>query len=152
MRALLADIDGVLTDGHIWIGPKGEEWYRVSVQDGWAIQYAAQRGIYVAFFSGRTHPGLHARLYQLGVCAVVEGLNDKKSAVEAFLQKYQLTWQEVSYMGDDWVDKEVLACVGFSAAPANAIRPIKDMVDWVSSYKGGEGAIRQWVEKILGGL
>ncbi|MGQ9864404.1 MAG: KdsC family phosphatase [Bacteroidia bacterium] len=152
MRALLADIDGVLTDGHIWIGPQGQEWYRVSIHDGWAIQHAAQKGIYVAFFSGRTHPGLHTRLYQLGVCAVVEGLHDKKSAVEAFLREHRLTWEEVSYMGDDWPDKEVLTCVGFSAAPANAISPIKEMVDWVSSYKGGEGAIRQWVEIVLSGL
>lgn len=152
IRGLFLDVDGVLTDGFIWIGPGGEEWYRVSVHDGWALRWAAQNGLYVAVFSGRSHPQLHPRLMALGVDFIAENLTDKKSAVEAYMAEKKLTWAEISYMGDDMADQAVLEAAGFSACPANAVPAIKAIVDWVSDFRGGEGAIRQWVEKILSGL
>ncbi|MFB3906525.1 MAG: KdsC family phosphatase [Acidobacteriota bacterium] len=149
IRLVLTDVDGVLTDGRIAKLPHGDELKFFSIYDGLGIRLAQRCGIEVGFLSGRKSRQVTARATELGVNVVIQGAADKVQAFESLCQDKGLSFEQVAYVGDDLPDIRLLRKVGFSAAPVNAVSAVKECVDYVTSTKGGRGALREIIELIL---
>jgi 3-deoxy-D-manno-octulosonate 8-phosphate phosphatase (KDO 8-P phosphatase) len=149
IRLLLFDVDGVLTDGRVVVHADGTESKAFGIRDGIAIVWAQRAGLQVGFLSARTSATTPHRAAQLGVTIVHQGVPRKLEGYERIIANARLADTEVAYMGDDIVDLAVLARVGLSAAPADAVAQVRSTVDWVSSAKGGRGAARELIETVL---
>jgi 3-deoxy-D-manno-octulosonate 8-phosphate phosphatase (KDO 8-P phosphatase) len=149
IRLLLFDVDGVLTDGRVVVHADGTESKAFGIRDGIAIVWAQRAGLQVGFLSARMSATTPHRAAQLGVTIVHQGVPKKLAGYERIVADARVADAEVAYMGDDIVDLAVLARVGLSAAPADAVRQVRSAVDWVSSEKGGRGAARELIETIL---
>lgn len=143
------DIDGVMTDGQIILHPNGLWLRSLNVRDGFAIRTATTKGYRVAVISGGTTPGAMDRFDDLGVHDVYLGVNDKVVAYEHFLEKNNLSGENLLYMGDDLPDYQVMERVGLAACPSNAVDEIRDLSHYVSPLAGGEGCVRDVIEKVL---
>lgn len=149
LRLLLLDVDGVLTDGCLWMLPTGDELKMFSVHDGLGIRLAQRAGLEVAFLSGRKSAATRRRASELGVDTVIEGSRDKLKDFESLLKRLKLEPRVVAFMGDDLTDLPVLRRVGFAAAPDNAADEVKYVAHYVSRNRGGRGAVREVVNLIL---
>ena len=149
IRLILLDVDGVLTDGRIGLLPGGLEVKFFSIYDGLAVRLAQKAGWQVGFLTGRTSEVVSARAEELGVEILVQGSKDKAADFEKILERTSLEAFQVAYMGDDLPDIPVLKRAGFSAAPGNAPRPVRECVHYVTSKNGGEGAVREVVDLML---
>ena len=149
LRAALFDVDGVLTDGRVVIHADGTESKTFGIRDGIAMVWAQRAGIRVGFLSARMSPTTPHRAAQLNVTLVYQGVLNKLSSYEQILADLGLTDDAVAYMGDDVVDLAVLARVGLSSSPADAVPEVRARVDWVSQAPGGAGAARDLIEAVL---
>jgi 3-deoxy-D-manno-octulosonate 8-phosphate phosphatase (KDO 8-P phosphatase) len=149
IRLLLFDVDGVLTDGRVVVHADGTESKSFGIRDGIAIVWAQRAGLKVGFLSARTSATTPHRAEQLGVTIVQQGVLKKLEGYERIVADARVGDAEVAYMGDDIVDLAVLARVGLSAAPADAVAEVRASVDWVSRKKGGRGAARELIETVL---
>lgn len=149
IRLLLFDVDGVLTDGRLLLGADGHESKRYHIRDGTALVWARQTGLLTGLLSARASASTTERARQLGVSIVRQGADDKLTAYEELLAEHGLNDAEVAYMGDDVLDLPVLQRVALSAAPADAVPDVTARVDWTSRARGGEGAVREFVEEVL---
>jgi len=149
LRLLLFDVDGVLTDGKILLHPDGTESKRFDIKDGTGLVWAQRAGLKVGLLSARSSAATAQRAAQLGVTIVRQGVSSKLHAYDDILRQQQLTDAEVGYMGDDLLDLPVLARVGLSACPADAVDEVRSRVDFVSRSVGGDGAARELVEIVL---
>ena len=149
IKLILFDVDGVLTDGMVRIHGDGSESKNFSIRDGIAMVWAQRAGLKVGLLSARNSPTTPHRAAQLGLTIVYQGVSSKAEAFGRILAAERVTDAEVAYMGDDIVDLAVLARVGLSAAPADAVAEVRQQVDWTSSAKAGSGAARELIEFIL---
>ena len=149
IRALVFDFDGVMTDGSVWVYADRETVRAGNIKDGFAVQYAVKKGYTVAVISGATSASIDNRMHMLGVEQCYTGCGDKLKTYERFLKDNRLDDSQVLYMGDDLPDYPVLKRVGVSTCPADAAVEIKQMVDYVSLYDGGHGAVRDVIEQVL---
>lgn len=149
IKLLLFDVDGVLTDGRVTIHSDGSESKSFCIRDGIAMVWAQRAGIKVGLLSARTSATTPHRAAQLGISLVYHGVSSKLATYEQILRDLTLTDTEVAYMGDDVVDLAVLARVGLSAAPADAIADVRSRVRWVSQARAGDGAARELIELVL---
>jgi 3-deoxy-D-manno-octulosonate 8-phosphate phosphatase (KDO 8-P phosphatase) len=149
IKLLLLDVDGVLTDGTVLVHADGSESKPFAIRDGIALVWAQRVGLRVGILSARTSSTTTHRAAQLGITLIYQGVKSKADAYQRILTEQQLTDAEVAYMGDDIVDLAVLARVGLSAAPADAVAEVRSRVHWVSALDGGRGAVREMVEMIL---
>jgi 3-deoxy-D-manno-octulosonate 8-phosphate phosphatase (KDO 8-P phosphatase) len=149
IKLLLFDVDGVLTDGTVTIHEDGTESKAFGIRDGIAIVWARRAGLTVGLLSARASATTPHRAAQLGITIVHQGVRNKVEGYERIVADAGIGDAEVAYMGDDIVDLAVLARVGLSAAPANAVPEVRERVDWVSSSNGGGGAVRELVELVL---
>ena len=149
LRLLLFDVDGVLTDGKILLHPDGTESKRFDIKDGTGLVWAQRVGLRVGLLSARTSAATAQRAAQLGVTIVQQGVPSKLQAYDDILRQQQLTDAETAYMGDDLLDLPVIARVGLSACPADAVDEVRSRVDFVSRAVGGDGAVREFVEIVL---
>jgi 3-deoxy-D-manno-octulosonate 8-phosphate phosphatase (KDO 8-P phosphatase) len=149
VRLLLFDVDGVLTDGAILLHADGTESKRFDIRDGTGIVLAERAGIKTGILSARQSAATTERARQLRIPIVRQGAVDKLETYEEILAAEGLTDVEVAYIGDDLLDLPVLARVGLSAAPADAVPEVRSRVHWVSNRNGGDGAVRELAELIL---
>ena len=149
IKLVLFDVDGVLTDGRVQIHADGSESKTFGIRDGIAMVWAQRAGITVGFLSARPSPTTPHRAAQLGITLVYHGVSSKLTAYEQILMDKHLTDRDVAYMGDDVVDLAVLARVGLSAAPGDAVPEVRSRVHWVSRAHAGNGAARELIELIL---
>ncbi len=149
IRSLLLDVDGVLTQGTVLLNDYGVETLLFCVADGYGIRLLQEAGIPVAWISSRTSQAVVHRANALHVNIVHQGVNEKMTVYEQFLQEHRLQDTEVAYVGDDLLDLPVLKRVGLSVAVANAVEPVRRSVDWVTTRRGGEGAVREVADFIL---
>ena len=149
VRLILLDVDGVLTDGAVVIYGDGSESKRFHIRDGIALVWAQRAGLKVGLLSARHSATTAQRAAQLGISLVHQGVASKAATYEQIVGDMVMTDAEVAYMGDDVVDLAVLGRVGLSAAPSDAVAEVRSCVDFVSTYRGGEGAVRELVEMIL---
>jgi 3-deoxy-D-manno-octulosonate 8-phosphate phosphatase (KDO 8-P phosphatase) len=143
------DVDGVLTDGSILVFDNGEQLRRMNIKDGYALQLAIKKGYRVLIISGAQSEAVRFRLNKLGVQEVFMQVTDKKSMLEKYIGNAKMSWKEVLFMGDDIPDLEAMQNAGISAAPMDAVSAIRDMAKYISPYKGGEGCVRDVIEKVL---
>lgn len=149
LKLLLLDVDGVLTDGRVLMGPGGEEAKVFSIRDGSGIVWAQRTGLTVGLLTGRPSEVTNRRAAELGIEIIAQGDPGKSAAFEQILRGRGLIDAEVAYMGDDLIDLPVIRRAGISAAPADAVEEVKAAVHWVSRYNGGHGAVREFVELLL---
>jgi 3-deoxy-D-manno-octulosonate 8-phosphate phosphatase (KDO 8-P phosphatase) len=150
IRLILLDVDGVLTDGAVVMYGDGSESKRFHIRDGIALVWAQRVGLKVGILSARHSATTNQRAAQLGISLVYQGVASKAAAFDQILRDTTVTDAEVAYMGDDIVDLAVLRRAGLSAAPNDAVAEVRSCVDFVSRRRGGDGAVRELVELILG--
>ena len=149
MKAAIFDVDGVLTDGRIYIGEQGETVKAFSTLDGHGLKLLQQGGIEPVIITGRDSPAVRRRVADLGLVHAVYGASDKLAAATALLAALGLEWAEVAAMGDDWPDLPLLARAGFACAPANAHAEAKALAHHVTTASGGHGAARECCDLLL---
>jgi 3-deoxy-D-manno-octulosonate 8-phosphate phosphatase (KDO 8-P phosphatase) len=149
LKLLLFDVDGVLTDGSVQIHGNGTESKQFFIRDGLALVWAQRAGLPVGLLSGRRSEATTQRANELGISLVIQGETDKRAAYQQIIAGQQLRDDQVAFMGDDLLDLPVLARVGLSAAPADAVEDVRGREHWVSQHPGGRGAARELVEVIL---
>lgn len=149
IKFLILDVDGVLTDGSIVYTSHGEEIKTFNVHDGYGIELLRQYGIPVGIITGRISGVVEKRAKDLKIDDLVQGKIDKVPAAESFAKRYNISLQEMAFMGDDLFDIPLLQKVGFSCAPKNARKEVKRIVDYVTKHEGGKGAVREVIDLIL---
>ncbi|MEG2154674.1 MAG: HAD hydrolase family protein [Burkholderiaceae bacterium] len=149
LRMMILDVDGVLTDGRLFIGPQGEAMKAFDVRDGHGIKMLMAAGIQVAVLTARRSAIVGARMRELGVSRVLQGQSDKRAGLAHLLHDTGLEAAQCGYMGDDLPDLAVLKMVGFAAAPADATDEVLAVAHWVSPRDGGRAAVRSTAEFIL---
>ncbi len=149
IEMLLMDVDGVMTDGGIFLSDKGEEMKRFDIQDGMGIDMAVRSGLKVGIITGRKSELVVRRAMELGMTIVKQGYYDKSIALEECLTECKIPETKVGYIGDDILDLAVLKKVAFRAAPSNAVPEIKKEADYVCRASGGYGAVREVINLIL---
>ncbi|HSS44342.1 MAG TPA: HAD hydrolase family protein [Thermoanaerobaculia bacterium] len=149
IRALFFDVDGVLTDGRVYLSDDGREFKVFNTKDGHGIKRAVQAGLQVAWISGRTSRATELRAREVGVRYCYQGVADKLKVFRALCRRWNVTAAETAAMGDDEPDVPLLEEAGFSACPADAAPPARKAADVVLKRAGGDGAVREFVEHIL---
>lgn len=149
IRIIAFDCDGVLTDGKITLDHDMTESKQFSALDGLGFQLMHAADIIPVVISGRNSSALTRRCQELKIPYLFQGVKNKKQQMESLLKELHLKLKNVAYMGDDWNDLPLLQVVEFSACPSNAIDPIKQMVHFVSTRRGGDGAVRELIEHVL---
>ena len=149
IRLLILDVDGVLSDGLIYMGNNGEELKAFNVRDGYGIRCALTSGIDVAIITGRKAKLVEDRCATLGITHLYQGQSDKLVAFNDLLAKLAVDPQDVAYVGDDLIDWPVMAKVGLSIAVADAHPLLPPRADYVTRINGGRGAVREVCDLLL---
>jgi len=149
LKAAIFDVDGVLTDGRLFIGENGESFKAFSSLDGQGLKLLAQGGITPLLITGRDSPAVRRRVTDLGLPHALYGVQDKLAAASALLQSLALDWPDVAMMGDDWPDLPLLTRAGFACAPANAHAEVRAVAHHVTVARGGDGAARECCDLLL---
>lgn len=149
IKAIIFDIDGVLTDGGIIYDNTGMEFKRFNVKDGQIIAHLQQAGILVGAITGRDSQVVRYRCEELKLDFHYHGISDKQARYEAIKTRYNLRNEHIAYIGDDINDLSILTQCGLSATPYDARDYIKEYVDFITPSKGGEGALRDLADKVL---
>lgn len=149
IQLVCCDVDGTLTDGRINIGCNGEIFKSFCVKDGLGITLAQKIGIKFAIISGRRSEITEVRARELGIDELYQGVHDKREIVEMLKEKYQLEKEQVAYVGDDVNDAQVKTAVGVFAVVKNAHPKAKEVADIVLESNGGEGAVREFLDKFV---
>jgi len=149
IRALFLDVDGVLTDGRIYLDGRGNELKVFNTKDGHGLRKAAAAGITICWISGRSSPATALRARELGVRLCYQGVQDKRARLEAVRRKLGLARAETAAIGDDEPDIPMFEATGFSACPADAVAAARRAASVVLRNNGGHGAVRELVELIL---
>ena len=149
VRWAIFDVDGVLTDGRIYIGEHGEEFKAFSTLDGHGLKLLAKAGITPVVITGRDSPAVRRRVADLGIAHAVYGASDKLAAAHSVMANLQLGWDTLAAMGDDWPDLPLLTRAAFACAPANAHAEVKAVAHHVTLAPGGHGAARECCDLLL---
>ena len=149
IKTFIFDVDGVLTDSKVLVMQDGQLLRSMSIKDGYAIKRALEQGYRVVIISGGKSEGVRVRLQNLGVEEVYLGVSDKLEAYDQVVDQYDLDEGEILYMGDDIPDYIVMRRVGFPCCPSDAAQEVKQVAQYISPLKGGEGCARDVIEKVL---
>lgn len=149
VKTFVFDVDGVLTDGTLQLLENGELSRKMHIKDGYALQLAVKKGYHVAIISGGISSQVGIRLRGLGVTDIFLGVSDKKERLEEYLSENNLSAAQALYMGDDIPDYDAMKLVALRTCPNNASREIKSICQYVSPANGGDGCVRDVIEKVL---
>ena len=149
IAAAIFDVDGVLTDGRIYIGAGGEEFKAFSTLDGHGLKLLARHGIVPVVITGRDSPAVRRRVADLGIAHAVYGASDKLAAATTLMAELGFGWDTLAAMGDDWPDLPLLTRAAFACAPANAHVEVKAVAHHVTAAVGGHGAARECCDLLL---
>ncbi len=149
LKAAIFDVDGVLTDGRLYISEQGEQVKAFHALDGHGLKLLAMGGILPLVITGRDSPAVRRRVADLGLKHAVYGAHDKLAAAEQLLAQLGLAWDEVAAIGDDWPDLPLLTRAAFACAPANAHAEAKGAAHHVTAASGGHGAAREFCDLLL---
>lgn len=143
------DVDGVLTDGTVQLLPNGEQSRRMNIKDGYALQLAVKKGYRVVIISGGRSESVVSRLQGLGIKDIYTGVLDKQEKLQDYVFENDLRWEEIIFMGDDIPDYRAMQLVGLPVCPADAAPEIKSICRYISPVSGGNGCVREVIEKVL---
>ncbi len=149
IKTFVFDVDGVLTDGTLLLLNDGQMARRMNIKDGYALQLAIKKGYRVVIISGGTSEAVEIRLNKLGVKDCYLKVENKKEKLIEYVSGNQLNWEEVLFMGDDMPDYVSMQLTGLPCCPADAVPEIKQISHYISPWEGGEGCVRDVIEKVL---
>jgi 3-deoxy-D-manno-octulosonate 8-phosphate phosphatase (KDO 8-P phosphatase) len=149
IKALVLDVDGVLTDGGMYYGPGGEGLKRFNVKDGMGLRLVLEAGIAVALISGEDSEILRRRAEKLKIVDVHVGVEDKLKTLEGFLATRKIALADAAYVGDDVNDLPPMGKVGLPIAVADAVPEVRKAAKWITSRRGGEAAVREVCDALL---
>ena len=150
IKLIVMDVDGVLTDGKILLLESLEMARNMHVKDGYAMQLAIKKGYQIVIISGATDGGaVSHRLKKLGINEVHQGIKDKATLLSTIINKGDFTKEQVLFIGDDIPDYHAMKLVGLACCPADAVSEIKSISNYISPLNGGEGCVRDIIEKVL---
>ena len=149
IKVLMLDLDGVLTDGRVYYGAKGDELKAFDIQDGFGLVLMRKAGLPVVIVTGKKSKLNLRRAQDLGITKIFQNVTDKLKVFDDYLSKSEYTPEEICYIGDDLMDYPVMKRVGVSVAVPNAVAEIRKVADWVTERSGGRGAVREVVDRIL---
>lgn len=148
IKLLVMDVDGTLTDGKIYMSADGELLKAFNIKDGYAIAHLKDKQIVPVIITGRSSEILVRRCRELGIVELYQGIEDKPAKLLSICEKYQVETSNVAYIGDDLNDLECMKICGCSAAPADAVEEVLSCVDYICKHRGGEGAVREFIEQL----
>lgn len=149
IKLVIFDVDGVLTDGSLFIGDDGQEYKAFNSRDGHGMKMLQKSGIEIAIITGRTSEVVNHRMKDLGIKTIYQGQHDKTIAFKDLLNNKKITPAECAYVGDDVVDLPVMCQVGLAIAVQDAHPMLKKHAHWLTPSKGGHGAGRDVCEMIM---
>lgn len=149
IKLLICDVDGVFSDGRIYLGNDGEELKAFHTRDGFGVKALLQHGVKVAVITGRNSQIVLQRMQALGVEDIIQGQEHKHEGYQALQQKYALQPSQIACIGDDVPDLALLGPAGLSVAPADAHPMLRQAADYVTQQPGGFGAVREVSDLIL---
>ena len=150
IKLLGMDVDGTLTDGHIYIGAQGELMKAFDVKDGYAIAHLLPpAGIVPVIITGRRSAIVEERARELAITDLHLCVGDKLACLKAVAEKYRAEPAEIAYIGDDLNDLDCIHFCGLTACPADAVEEVLAAVDHVCTRKGGSGAVREFIAWLL---
>ncbi|MGE3978000.1 MAG: KdsC family phosphatase [Nitrospira sp.] len=149
IRLFAADVDGVLTDAGMYYSESGDEWKKFNTRDGMGIKLLQKAGLITAIVTQERTRLVARRAEKLAIPELHQGVMDKLSVIRDMATRHGISLRQVAYIGDDINDIETLKAVGLSAAPADGLPQVLEIVNYVCRQKGGEGAVRELAEMIL---
>lgn len=149
IKLMAFDVDGVFTDGSLTFGEDGKEYKTFNAKDGQGIVCVEKAGIITVIITARENGTVAHRAKNLGITEFHQGIKYKLPILEEIMKKYNLKYENVSYMGDDLPDICILEKVGLACCPADAVDEVKNICNFVSSKNGGRGAIRELCDIVL---
>lgn len=149
IRILVLDVDGVLSDGKLIFSNSGDELKTFSTLDGQGVKMLQRCGIEVGIITGRSSQIVAKRMQDLGITRVIQGREDKLTALGELIDNTDYKHEEIAYMGDDLPDLAVIRRVGLGLTPANGHWSVKTHAHWQTQLRGGEGAVREACDLIL---
>ena len=149
VRFLVLDVDGVCTDGNLYFDGNGVALKAFHSRDGIGIKTALRSGLGIGIISGRDDPSVRARMTQLGVTEYHPGHEQKLPALDEIRCRLGLEFDQMAYMGDDWIDLDPMRAVGMPLAVADAATEVRNAALYVTAACGGRGAVREAVEFLL---
>lgn len=149
IKVLLLDVDGVLTPGHVFIGPDGNEMQVFNVYDGYGMKLWKRAGFKVGFISGRKSNAVIHRAQKLGVDFLYQDASDKLAIFEEIAKNEGINAEAIAFVGDDLQDLSILRKAGFAIAVSNAMPEVKKAAHLVTRKSGGGGAVREAIEYML---
>ncbi len=149
VKLIVLDNDGVFTDGCVYVTNTGVESKSYDIRDGFGVVMARKLGIEFAIITGLLTPIVEYRAKQLGIEELRQGFTNKLELIKEITAKFNLDPEEVAYMGDDLFDLPVIRYVGLGAAPGDAYPFVAQNADWVSTSKGGHGAVRELIDLVV---
>jgi 3-deoxy-D-manno-octulosonate 8-phosphate phosphatase (KDO 8-P phosphatase) len=151
IKMLVLDVDGVLSDGGMYVSEKGDELKKFHTRDGRGIIEIQKKGIEVAILSGGLRgDAVYARAERLGIARVYVGTTPKPQIMDKWLRETGLSYENIAYVGDDLNDLGIIERVAFSACPSDAAWQVKEVVDVILTREGGRGCVREFIELYLG--
>lgn len=149
IKTLILDVDGTLTDGTVYFGENGEAYKGFYVRDGIGIQKIMKVGIVPVIVTSRDSRIAESRARDLGIDEVYIGVEDKKTFLEDYFKKRNINKNEIAYIADDINDLEAMRLARYRGCPADAVIEMRNVCNFVSNYRGGYGAVREFCEFIL---
>ncbi|AZI33579.1 KdsC family phosphatase [Kaistella carnis] len=149
IKAFVFDVDGVFTDGSVYLLPEGSMTRVMNVLDGYAVVKARKYDYPICVITGGDDPMVRKRINYLGIIEYYAKVSDKLEKFEEFKQKYNLKNEEILTMGDDVPDLEMMRISGISACPENSVAEVKLISDYISPVQGGKGAVRDVIEQVM---
>ena len=149
VKLLVMDVDGTLTDGKIYMSNNGELMKAFNIKDGYALAHIREHNIVPIIITGRTSDIVKKRCLELGIEDLYQGITDKAQKLRDVCEQFGANLSEVAYIGDDVNDLSCMQLCGYTACPADAIKKVRDSVDYVCEEKGGDGAVREFIDYII---
>lgn len=146
VRLLALDVDGTLTDGHIYMGPSGEALKAFSVHDGFGLNLLRQAGLKLAIVTGRASAIVEQRAAELKFDAVLQSVARKDHALDELAARFGVSLDETAFIGDDWPDAPALRKAGLAAAVVSAAPELQAIAHWVGTAEPGRGAVREFAQ------
>lgn len=149
IKAFVFDVDGVFTDGSVYLMPDNSMCRVMNVLDGYAVVKAVKNNYKIAVITGGDDPAVRNRIKYLGITDYYAKVSDKFQKFEEFKTKYNLQNDEILTMGDDLPDMKIMRNSGISACPINAVPEVKEISEYISPVHGGKGAVRDVIEQVM---
>jgi len=149
ITTFIFDVDGVLTDGSVFVSNEGEMLRTMNIRDGYAMKAAIESGYNVCIISGGSNEGVRIRLKNLGINDIHLGTPDKVKTFKEYTEVNSIKPEQVLYMGDDIPDYHVMKLVGLPTCPQDSSPEIKKISKYISHVKGGRGAVRDVIEQVM---